>query len=111
MAQIKVRINPKTEIIKSKAWKSAIRKAQDKSKQPVNLALQKVSPVDTGLLRDSWDIKDKNFGLDIRNTTPYGSFVNDGTKYQKAQKFTEKAIPKIENIYEKEIIKAIEDIK
>lgn len=110
MAKIYAKVTPKTQILNDKRWKSALKVAQRKSKSPSKFELQKVSPVDTGFLKQQWEIKPKRLNLNIKNNAPYSGFVNDGTRYIKAQRFTEKALPKILDLYEKNIVREIEKI-
>lgn len=55
----------------------------------------KLSPVDTGNMRDSWRSMEIGNVCKLFNSAEYTRYVNDGTRYMKGRHFVEKAIRNI----------------
>lgn len=51
--------------------------------------LKSVTPVDTGLARDSWEVEESKNRFDIRNTTEYIQYLNEGSSQQAPAYFIE----------------------
>lgn len=87
-------------------------KATMRSAVPI---MKAVTPVDTGYLRSQWKAALNTFTdyrLDvISNTTPYGVFVDEGTRYIKARNFVAKGAKQIEDEFLNNLEAAINKLK
>lgn len=70
------------------------------------------TPVDTGRLRGSYEMKFGNLYGETGPTANYGIYVHEGTRYMKARPFMSEGIQasKVQDIFNKEIEGAMEDI-
>jgi HK97 gp10 family phage protein len=65
------------------------------------------TPVATGRLKSSWDLKLEGGGVRITNGTPYASFVENGTRKMSARSMVARAMPEIQDVFIDELYKEI----
>jgi hypothetical protein len=66
--------------------------SKQESKKVVEVLVEELrqkTPIDTGLARDSWKVEDSLFGIDIKNTTDYIQYLNQGSSKQAPAYFIE----------------------
>jgi HK97 gp10 family phage protein len=68
------------------------------------------TPVDTGNLRDNWEIKTSDKQGEVTNDLPYASAVEYGTSRQKPKRMLTKALIRAKENLAKEIRQAMKDI-
>ena len=105
-----VRVIVRTDLLKKESWTKAIAKAQKEISEPSFRRLKKVSPVDTGKLSNSWEVRGSGLGIEVRNSTLYTSFQNDGTRYIQPRRMIERSTPYIVDLYERSVVKWIDRI-
>jgi hypothetical protein len=83
-------INIKEEFEKLKGNRAKLTKEESK-KAVKNMIgdLRAKTPVDTGLARDSWKSEESLTGIDIKNTTEYIQYLNQGSSTQAPAYFIE----------------------
>lgn len=95
----------------TKVVRDAVKKT---SRQAVSI-LQSVTPVDSGYLRSRWKASINSFTdyrLDtVTNDTFYGVFVDEGTRFQRAQHFTDKGKKLIEDDFLNNLEVAVDKLK
>lgn len=85
----------------------AIARALEVAKADGLLALQFVTPVDTGRLKSGWSIQTAGRGLRISNPTPYSTYVEMGTRKMRAQPMVSYALPHIQSVFRQALIKEL----
>ena len=99
-----------------KLWQLTFEKSLNKSIKKAILMVERNSkietPVDTGMLRRSYDREFRNLEWEIRNYRQYWLYVHEGTKYQKKNPFFQRWIDKtdISNIFEQDLIDLLTDL-
>ena len=87
-----------------KASKGTIPKAAAKAvadtQKFAELTLKANTPVDTGKLRQGWQLMQTKKGLAITNFTPYALYVEMGTRRMRPRNMLKNSLPIIENYFE-----------
>ncbi|NJN88964.1 MAG: HK97 gp10 family phage protein [Leptolyngbyaceae cyanobacterium SL_5_14] len=95
--------------------RTQVRNAVKESMRSAKSIMQSVTPVDTGYLRSQWRTSLNEFTdyrLDIlSNNTPYGIYVDEGTRYIKARNFTKRGAEMIEDLFLDNLEKGINKLK
>jgi Bacteriophage HK97-gp10, putative tail-component len=84
--------------------KADIVKVMGQLAQQLPPALQAVTPVDTGHLKQSWKTRHYSYQVKLRNTAFYADFVENGTRRSKAQPMITPMLPVIEAEIERAIL-------
>jgi HK97 gp10 family phage protein len=84
--------------------KADIVKVMGQLAQQLPPALQAVTPVDTGHLKQSWKTRHFSYQVKLRNTAFYSDFVENGTSRMKAQPMITPMLPGIEAEIERAIL-------
>lgn len=78
-------------------WKEAINRGIKKSIFTIERQSKIETPVDTGILRNSYETTFNDLIGKLTNFREYGIYVHEGTRYQKANPFMMRAVEKTEN--------------
>lgn len=81
-------INNEFKSLKEKQEKELKKFGREQSNKLIS-ELRAVTPVDTGLARNSWSSSETKDGFDIRNSTEYIQYLNEGTSKQAPARFIE----------------------
>lgn len=87
------------EIFSSPTVTPEIQKALVQTRNYAEMRIKQRTPVDTGRLRASWDLKLANKGLSIVNPQPYAGFVDLGTRKMAARPMVEPTVTEAQEFF------------
>lgn len=80
-----------------------IRRAAQKAAAYGRFRAQARTPVATGLLRRSTEVKLEGRGIRMKNDTPYARYVHNGTKRMPARRFISDTLPETKEVFRLEL--------
>ena len=81
----------------------AVKRATERTAAYAKGLVKGKSPVKTGLLKRSWDIKPFGYGLAITNPVSYTIYQEMGTKHIAAKKMVVSSIPEVRKRFRQEL--------
>ena len=80
-----------------------IKRALEKTRKEALNIVREATPVRTGKLKSGWGVTSKGFGLVYENATPYGIFVEMGTRHFAPRAMVQRSLPAIAKAFKKNI--------
>lgn len=95
------------QLYDSKSAKAAVESALAKTQVYGIGLLQGYTPVRTGRLKAGWSVIREGQGLTWANATPYGAYLEFGTRFMKPRPMLTPAIPQIKDYFRKTLVASI----